>query len=114
MSGTGRTDGLGGDSDVLLARETADLDEWPGEQLAQLRGGIWRAHQCRADENRVRARELGGGAMRAGCDAALGDDDAVTGCCRDEVQRGAAVDFERAQIACVDPDHFSAELDGAL
>jgi len=52
--------------------------------------------------------------MRAGCDAALGDDDAVPRSCRDEIQRGAAVDFERAEVAGVDPDYVGAELDGAF
>jgi hypothetical protein len=52
--------------------------------------------------------------MCARRDAALGDHDAVPRRCRNEIQRSAAVDFERAQIAGVDPDNFRAELDRAL
>ena len=55
--------------DVLLARQPADLDERPREQLAQLRARVGRAHQRRADEDGVRAGELGRGGLRPRVDA---------------------------------------------
>ncbi len=65
------------DVDVLLAGQPADLDERPRDQLGELGAGIGRAHQRRADEDRVRAGELGGRALRARLDRRLGDHDPV-------------------------------------
>ena len=61
------------DVDVLLPGKAADLDERAREQLGELRAGVGRAHQRRADEDRVRAGELGGGALCARRDRGLGD-----------------------------------------
>ena len=47
---------------------------------------VGRLHQRRADEDRVRAGELGGGALRARVDRALGDHDAVARRARDELE----------------------------
>ena len=63
--------------DVLLARQPADLDERPREQLLQLRARVVRAHQRRPDEDGVRAGELGCGGLCPGVDGALRNDNAV-------------------------------------
>ena len=81
---------LGCDGDVLLAGQSADLDERAREELAQLLARVGRLHQRRADEDRVGARELGGGALRARVDAALGDRDPVGRDARDELELRAA------------------------
>ena len=70
---------LGGRGDVLLARQAADLHERAGEELGELRRRVGGAHQRRADEDRVRARELGRRALRPRLDAGLGDHDPVGG-----------------------------------
>ena len=132
MSGTGRTSGAwrgepcGEDEaaevgarldrgvDVLLPRQAADLDERPREQLAQLGAGLGRAHQRRADEDGVRARELGRGRLRARVDGALGDDDAVPRRLRHQLELRGAVDPEGAEVAGIDADHGGAETGGAL
>ncbi len=105
---------LDGGVDVLLARQPAHLHERTGEQLAQLRRRVGSAHQRRADEDRVRACELGRRALRAGVDRALGHDDAVARRRRDEPQLRAAVDRERREVACVDADHRRAERVGPV
>ena len=89
--------GLDRGVDVLLPRQPADLDERPREQLAQLRAGIGRAHQRRADEDRVCAGELGRGRLRPRVDRALGDDDAVARRLRDELELRGAVDRGRSR-----------------
>ena len=104
---------LGGrDGDVLLARQPADLDERARDQLGQLRRRVGRAHQRRADEDRVGAGELGGGALGARLDRRLS---AITtrsrGAPRDELELRVAVDRERREVARVDPDHRRAERD---
>ena len=82
-------------------------------QLGELRGGVGRLHQRRADEDRVRAGELGRGALGAARDAALGDDDAILRRSRDELELPRAVDLERREVAGVDPDRVGSERDGA-
>ena len=90
--------------DVVLPRQPAHLHERAREQLAQLRLRVGRLHQRRADEDRVGARELGGGALRARVHAALGDDEAVARCAGDELELVRAVDAERREVAGVDAD----------
>ena len=68
---------LGGDGDVLLARQAADLHIRPPQQVGQRRGRVRRAHERRADQHGVGTGELGGGSVGAVEDAALGDDDPV-------------------------------------
>ena len=102
------------DGDVLLARHTADLHQGTREQLAQLRGGIARAHQRRADESGIRAGELRRGGLRARVDARLRNDHAVAGRSRDELELRTAIDRKGRQFARIDPDHVRIELDGAL
>ena len=80
--------------DVVLPRQPAHLHERSREQLAELRLRVRRLHERRADENRVRTRKLGGGALRARVHAALGDHEAIARCARDELELGAAVDRE--------------------
>ena len=72
--------------DVLLPGEAADLDERPRDQLRELRAGVGRAHQRRADEHRVRAGQLGGGALGARRDRGLRDDDPVARRLREQPQ----------------------------
>jgi len=79
----------------------------------QLREGIGRAHQRRADEDRIGAGELRGRTMGALRDAALGDDDAVARDRSYELERGSVVDRERVQVAGVDADHLRLEPDRA-
>ena len=100
--------------DVLLPRQAADLDERPREQLPQLGAGLRRAHQRRADEDGVRASELGGGRLRARVDGALGDHDPVARRLRHQLELRGAVDPEGAEVARIDPDHRGAEAGGAL
>jgi len=71
--------GRRGDCDVLLPSQAADLDERTPQQLAQLRGRVRRAHQRRADEDRVGAGQLRRSAVGAGGDPTFGDDQAVAG-----------------------------------
>ena len=99
---------------VLLPREPADLDERPGDELAELRGGIGRAHERGADEHRVRAGELGERRLRARRDAALGDDDAIARSARDEVELRLPVDPERAEISRVEADRIRSQPHGPL
>ena len=80
----------------------------------QLDGRVGRAHQRRADEDRVRAGELRLRALGARGDAALGDDDPVARRALDEGQLRLPVDLERGEVAGVDPDDVRAELDRAL
>ena len=47
--------------------------------------------------------------MRAGRDAALGDDDAVARRVRDKLELGVAIDTERAEITCIHSDHRCPE-----
>ena len=94
---------LDGCVDILPARQAADLDERPREQLAQLGSRIGCAHQGRADEHGVRAGQLGRSRLGAGSDRALGDHDAVARRPRDQLEL-AAVDRERGEIARVDAD----------
>ena len=51
--------------DVVATREAADLDERPREDLVQAGRRIIGAHQCRADQDRVGACELGRCSLRA-------------------------------------------------
>ena len=104
---------LGRGGHVLLARQAADLHERAREQLLQLRRRIGGPHQRRADENGVGARQLGLGAVGAGGDRALGDDDPVARGGLDELELGLPVDDKGGEIARVDPDHGSVELDRA-
>ena len=85
---------LGGDRDVLFAGQATHLDERARDQLLELRGGIGRPHQRRADQDRVRSGELGGGSLGARPDAALGHDDTVAGCGSHELELDAPVDPE--------------------
>ena len=87
--------GFGGDRDVLLPSQSADLHERTREQLGELRTRIRRAHERRPDEDRVRARELGLRALGSRGDSGLGDHYAVAGRPRDELELGTAVDLER-------------------
>ena len=72
----------------------------------------WRAHERGADEDRVRARELRGGALGARFDPALCDHDAVS---RRPARRGRAAPRRSMrnvdEVAGVDPDHRRAERD---
>ena len=95
--------------DVLLARQPADLDERPREQLLQLRARVVRAHQRRPDEDGVRAGELGCGGLCPGVDGALRDDNAVARGFRHQLELRGAVDPEGAEVARVDADHAGAE-----
>ena len=61
---------------------------------ASFAAGVGRAHQRGADEDRVGAGQLGGGALCAGVDGALGDDDPVARRLRHELELCAAVDRE--------------------
>ena len=106
--------GLDRGVDVLLARQAADLDERPREQLAQLRARVGRAHERGADEHGVRAGELGCGRLRARVNRALRDDDAVARGLRHELELRGAVDPEGAEVARVDADHAGAEPRRAL
>ncbi len=107
--------GLDGRVDVLSTREAADLHEWAGDDVAEPRGRILCAHECRADENRIGARELGGRALRARVHAALRHDHSVViGQMGDQLELGTPVDLERREVACIDADHLCAEADGAL
>ena len=102
---------LGGDRDVLLARQSAHLDQRARQQLAQLGGRVRRPHQRRPDEDRVRTGELGCGALRTRLDPRLRDHDPVVGHCRDELELRVTVDRERRQVARVDADHWRFERD---
>jgi len=51
--------------DVVATREAADLDERPREDLVQACCRIVGAHQCRADQDRIGACELGRCRLRA-------------------------------------------------
>ena len=77
---------LGGDGHVLFARQPADLDERPVDQLAELRRRIRRAHERRPDEHGVRSGELCSRSLSARLDPALGHDDAITRSLRHEVE----------------------------
>ena len=81
---------------------------------ASFAAGIRSAHERRADEDRVRARELGRRSLRTRLDAALRDDDAVARRTGDELELLGAVDLEGREIARVDPDHRRVEGDGTL
>ena len=107
--------GLDGGGDVLLARQPAHLDERAREQLGELRARVGRAHQRRADEDGVRAGELGRGALgarlrsrsrRSRCGRA--------GCRATSSSWACAVDRERREVAGVDAEHPCAERDPAL
>ena len=102
---------LGGDRDVLLARQSAHLDQRARQQLAQLGGRVRRPHQRRPDEDRVRTGELGCGALRTRLDPRLRDHDPVVGHRRDELELRVTVDRERRQVARVDADHWRFERD---
>ncbi len=106
--------GVDGCVDVLLAREPADLHERPCQQVAELRAGVARGHERRADEHRVGAGELGGGRLCPRRDPAFRDHDPITRCACDELELGAAIDREVAEVARVDADDRCAELDRAL
>ena len=71
-------------------------------------------HERRADEDRVGAGQLGGSALRARLDPALGDDHAIARRACDEAKLLRAVDAERREIPRVDADHGRAERDRAL
>ena len=105
--------GLGRDRDVLLARQAADLHERAAQEVGELRAGIGRAHERRADEDRVGAGELRGRGLRAVRDAALGDDRPVARGARNEVELHGTVDLERAQVARVHADHLGVERNRA-
>ena len=87
--------GLGCRGDVLGARQPAHLDERAREELGELRRGIRGAHERRADEDRVRAGQLGGGALRARLDPALGDHDAIRGRSRRRARAAPARSIEK-------------------
>ncbi len=106
--------GLRRDGHVLVASQATNLDQWPRGELGQLGCRIAGTHQRRTDEDRVRARQLGCGALGAGGDPTLGDDDAVVGGFRDQLELGGAIDVEGREIAGVDADRVGIELDGAL
>src|SRR5207248_5219429 len=95
--------------DVLLARQPANLDQWPGEELAQLCRGFVRTHQRCPYKDRVRAGELRRRRLCARVDRAFRDHDAVARRLRHELELPGAVDPERAEIARVHPDHASIE-----
>ena len=105
---------FGCDGNVLLAGQSADLDQGARQELAQLLARVGCLHQRRADEDRVRPGELRGGALRARVDTALGDRDPVGGDPRDKVELRAAVDREGGEVAGVDADDRRSERDRAL
>src|SRR5256714_1178681 len=100
--------------DVLLLRETADLDKRPREQLTQLRSRVWRSHQRRADKDGVGSGELGRRGLGPRVDRALRYDDPVPRSLRHEFELGGAVDAEGGEVSCVDADHGGAEARRAL
>src|SRR5205823_6465891 len=99
---------------VFLASQSADLHERARDQLDELGGRVGRAHQGRADENRVGAGELRLGALRSRADTALGDDDPVAWGLLDKGELRPAVDLEGVEIPRVDADHRRVEPDRAL
>ena len=107
--------GLGRGGDVLLAREAADLDERPREQLGELRGrdpAPASAPSRRGSRRRRRARPRRP-ARACGCRSrrrrprSRGAAPATSSSCV------AAVDRERREVARVDPDHRRAEAAAA-
>ena len=94
---------------VFLARQAAHLHERTREELRELRARVRGAHERGADEDRVRSRQLGSGALGARLDAALGDHDPISRRCRDEPELRVAVDAKRGEVARVDPDDRSIE-----
>ncbi len=106
--------GFDGDVDVLLARQAADLDERPRDELGELRAGVRRTHQRRADQDGVRPRELRLGRLRPRLDRALGDQDPVARSVGEQPQLGLPVDAERGEVAGVDADDRRAERRRAL
>src|SRR5712691_13122685 len=65
---------LDGCVDIFATRETADLHERAREDFTETGRRILGAHQGRADEDRIGARELGGRALCARVHTALCDD----------------------------------------
>ena len=109
---------LGGDGDVLLAREPADLHERPVDQLAELRRRIRRAHERRPDEHGVGPGELCRRRLSARLDPALGNhhpfrlsNAVLQSRLGDEVELRVPVDLEGREVAGVDPDRVGAEGD---
>ncbi len=105
---------LDGGVDVLLAGQATDLDEGPRDQPRERGARIGGAHQRRADEDRVGARELGRGALGACRDGGLGDDDPVARRAREQGELCSSVDREGREVARVDADHGSPERDRAV
>ena len=106
--------GLGCGSHVFLACQSAHLDQWPRDELGELRSRVVRTHERRADEDRVGAGEFGRRPLGPRFDAALRDDGTIARRARDEAELRLAVDAERGEIARVDPDHGRSERDRAL
>ena len=77
----------------------------------ELRSGVGCAHERRADEDGVRAGELGRGALGARLDAALGDHDAVGRDAGEELELRLAVDRERREVAGVHAEHPCPQRD---
>src|SRR6266516_12991 len=98
--------------DLRERSSAADLHERAGEDLLQLRGWIGRAHERRADQDRVGTGELRGCALRARMDTALGyGHDRMSAQPRDELELPGPVDLEGREVASVDTDHVSVQLD---
>ncbi len=71
----------------------------------ELRPGSGARISVEPDEHRLRAGELGRGALRPRLDRRLGDDDAVARGGGEQLELGAPVDRERREVAGVDADH---------
>ncbi|MDQ3995118.1 MAG: indole-3-glycerol-phosphate synthase, partial [Actinomycetota bacterium] len=96
-------------ADAVLVGSTLMRARDPGAKLAELRARVAGAHEGRADEDGVGARDLGGGALRTALDPALGDDHAVARRPRDELELLASVDPEGREVAGVHADDVRIE-----
>ena len=103
--------GLGRDGDVLVACQAADLDERAGEELGELRRRVGGAHERRADEDRIRSRELRGRPVGPGCDAGLRDDNAVAGGAGDQLELPATIDGEGREVTGIHADNGCVQHD---
>jgi hypothetical protein len=102
---------VGRGRDVLVAVSPQTFTSGREASSASRAAGSGRAHERRADEDRVCTGELGRGALRAGLDARLGDHDAVGGDRAEEGELRPPVDRERREVARVDADDRRPERD---
>ena len=106
--------GFGRHRNVLRARQPADLDQRPGQELKELRARVGRPHERRPDQDGIRPSELGSGALGARGDAALGHDHAVPWRAGDQLELTCSVDLERREVAGVHAEDLGVERDRTL